>query len=292
MLSFAASSAQTVAASLGAQRNTARTRTGPLLAAKCSRKSIDTSLDATESEPRNWFVEGAGKITAAAAAALVLTGAAGANVALAADADDSGYSWPFPSDTQRRKESKSWSFGPIKFEKADWDNYAEKGEYVEWVAIKDGETVTSPLEFAMLPHGVSVSPATSGNLKNFGHFYVIVDGGAVGKGEMIPTDATHFNFDKGQLSGAITLPKGSHSVTLQFADASGASYGEKLSNTITLNVVDPESCGDKDLFCYRIPAPTEEPTYSGAPQETETCLGCGFEPKDVSRRNLPLPLGR
>ena len=48
-----------------------------------------------------------------------------------------------------------------------------------------------------------------------------------------------------------------------------------------------QSCGEKDMFCYKTPMNTDEPVYSGAPQETESCLGCGFETKDVSKRNLP-----
>jgi hypothetical protein len=106
--------------------------------------------------------------------------------------------------------------------------------------LKDGQTVTSPLKIEMGVNGMTVAPA--GKVEpNTGHHHIVLDGNSIPKGEVIPMDATHLHFGKGQTETTIELPPGKHTITLQFADGAHLSYGPDLSATITVNVEAPKS---------------------------------------------------
>ena len=62
-------------------------------------------------------------------------------------------------------------------------------------------------------------------LEGTGHHHLIVDGKAVPKGSVVPADATHMHFGKGQTETTLKLPPGKHTLTLQFADGAHQSYG-------------------------------------------------------------------
>ena len=53
---------------------------------------------------------------------------------------------------------------------------------------------------------------------------------------MVPADATHLHFGKGQTETMLKLTPGKHTLTLQFADGAHQSYGPDLSSTITVEV--------------------------------------------------------
>lgn len=72
--------------------------------------------------------------------------------------------------------------------------------------------------------------------KKAGHFHVLVDQSFFPEGQVIPADATHLHYGKAQMDATLTLPPGKHTLTLQFADGAHRSAGEKLSQTITVNV--------------------------------------------------------
>ena len=65
---------------------------------------------------------------------------------------------------------------------------------------------------------------------------IVVDGGAVEKGVVIPFDATHLHYGKAQKEAVIELEPGTHTLTLQFANAKHESFGKKFAKTITVNV--------------------------------------------------------
>ena len=67
---------------------------------------------------------------------------------------------------------------------------------------------------------------------------MIIDGpGAfTAPGEVIPMDATHKHYGKGQVEGELELEPGKHKITLQFANALHESYGKEFAKTITVNV--------------------------------------------------------
>jgi len=72
--------------------------------------------------------------------------------------------------------------------------------------------------------------------KTCGHHHIIVDGAAMAAGQVLPADATHLHYGKGQTEADLNLKPGTHKLTLQFADFAHRSYGEALSQTITVNV--------------------------------------------------------
>lgn len=104
--------------------------------------------------------------------------------------------------------------------------------------LKDGQTVPSKIKVEFGLEGLGVRPALEDpNDKTTGHHHLIINGGPIRAGEVIPTDENHIHFGKGQTSAEIELKKrGLNTLTLQFADGAHRSYGEKLSKTIQVRV--------------------------------------------------------
>lgn len=106
---------------------------------------------------------------------------------------------------------------------------------VFFVEPADGATVSSPVKIRMGVKGMKVHPA--GELKEgTGHHHIVVDGGPIDKGTVVPADATHIHYGKGQTETELELTPGSHSLTLQFANGAHQSYGQHMSSTITVTV--------------------------------------------------------
>lgn len=103
------------------------------------------------------------------------------------------------------------------------------------IAPTDGSTVSSPFTVKFGVEGKTVAPAGD-QTPNSGHNHLIVDGSAVPAGQVIPADGTHLHFGKGQTETELTLPKGKHTLTTQFADFSHKSFGPEWSQTITITV--------------------------------------------------------
>lgn len=102
---------------------------------------------------------------------------------------------------------------------------------------KNGAELSSPVSVSMGVSGMKVAPA--GEVKTGeGHHHLIVDGAPIKEGEIVPSDATHIHFGKGQVETSVPLSPGKHKLTLQFADGAHRSYGEKMSETIEVQVKD------------------------------------------------------
>lgn len=108
---------------------------------------------------------------------------------------------------------------------------------VYFVEPADGAKVTSPVKLVFGLDGLTISPAGQ-NIpdKTKGHHHVIVDAPATPAGMMVPADATHIHFGKGQTETTLELAKGTHTLTLTLADGVHMSYGEGLSHKITITV--------------------------------------------------------
>lgn len=110
-----------------------------------------------------------------------------------------------------------------------------KAAAVWFVSPKDGAKVASTFKLQFGVKGMSVHPA--GQLKkDTGHHHLIVNSSSIEKGKVVPKDAKHIHFGKGQTETELTLPKGKHTLTLQFADGAHISYGENMSATVTVHV--------------------------------------------------------
>ncbi len=108
---------------------------------------------------------------------------------------------------------------------------------VRFLEPVDGATVKSPFKVRFGAEGLAVTPAgVDANDKTKGHHHIIVDGGVISLGSVVPNDATHIHFGKGQTEAELTLTPGKHTLTLQFADGAHRSYGNSVSQTITVNV--------------------------------------------------------
>ena len=114
-------------------------------------------------------------------------------------------------------------------------SWAQDGVYFE--NIKNHAKVPTEFLLKFGVKGMTVKPAGTLEEKK-GHHHVIVDGSAIAEGTVIPMDATHLHFGKGQTENLMKLAPGKHTLTLQFANGSHASYGPKWSKTIHVEVED------------------------------------------------------
>lgn len=114
-----------------------------------------------------------------------------------------------------------------------------KGVYFE--EPLNNATVHSPFTVKMGVKGMQVKPAGE-NIEDqgSGHFHLLIDDqrGYIPEGEPIPFDEHHLHFGKGDTETTVSLPKGSHTLSIQFGDGAHRSYGKSLSDTITVNVVE------------------------------------------------------
>jgi hypothetical protein len=118
--------------------------------------------------------------------------------------------------------------------------------------VKNGqsEPPTFTVQFALV--GLKVRPAGEDSEdRTSGHHHLIIDGGPVAAGTVIPDDATHVHYGKGQTEATITLPPGKHTLTLQFADGAHRSYGPSWAATVAVNVSSGSRRPPASLRCSR-----------------------------------------
>ena len=110
------------------------------------------------------------------------------------------------------------------------------GAKVYFKNLMNNEVVKSPFKVIMGVKNIKVDSAGI-VVPGEGHYHILIDAGdSVAAGQVIPKDAQHLHFGKGQTTTTIDLPHGKHRLTLQFADGIHRSYGSKLSATIEITV--------------------------------------------------------
>ncbi|OQW48829.1 MAG: rod shape-determining protein RodA [Proteobacteria bacterium SG_bin7] len=114
-------------------------------------------------------------------------------------------------------------------------SFSAEKEGVDFVSPKDGDETQSKISLKFSVSGMDVKPAGVMSEKT-GHHHLIVDGKPIPKGTPVPKDEKNLHFGKGESETTLTLPKGKHTLTLQFADGAHLSYGEAWSKTITITV--------------------------------------------------------
>ncbi|KAI8474806.1 MAG: hypothetical protein J3K34DRAFT_406669 [Monoraphidium minutum] len=110
---------------------------------------------------------------------------------------------------------------------------------VKFLNVDSGASVSSPVHLELGVRGLDVFPASEGLIPGTGHFHVVVDRAAddkLGEGDVIPFDATHLHYGKGQVSVDVPLTPGKHTLTLQFANALHESFGPDERQEITVTV--------------------------------------------------------
>ncbi len=101
--------------------------------------------------------------------------------------------------------------------------------------LQDQQVVSSPVFVKMGVVGKTIGAAgifTEG----VGHHHIVIDGTPAKEGEVVPADANHIHFGKGQTETEVILTPGKHKLTLQLADGFHRSYGEAWSKTIEVIV--------------------------------------------------------
>ena len=106
---------------------------------------------------------------------------------------------------------------------------------VFFIEPKDGATLRGPVQVKMGVEGMTVKPAGP-IVAGTGHHHILINGEPLDEGTVVPMDATHLHFGKGQTETAIKLKPGKYRLTLQFADGSHKSYGPPLAATINITV--------------------------------------------------------
>ncbi|SDH81766.1 DUF4399 domain-containing protein [Paraburkholderia phenazinium] len=112
---------------------------------------------------------------------------------------------------------------------------AAQAEGVFFVEPKDGATVSNPVHVVFGIEGMTIAPAGT-MTEGTGHHHLLIDGGPMPKGQVIPMTDKSLHFGKGQTETTLTLPPGDHTLTLQFGDGAHRSYGPEMSQTITVHV--------------------------------------------------------
>lgn len=110
-----------------------------------------------------------------------------------------------------------------------------EGAKVFFVNLTDGQKVKSPVKIQFGVEGMEVEPAGALNAGK-GHHHIIIDGAALERGTVVPADSLNIHYGQGQTETELVLPKGEHTLTMQFADGYHQSYGEQLSTTIKVIV--------------------------------------------------------
>jgi hypothetical protein len=106
---------------------------------------------------------------------------------------------------------------------------------VGFVTPEDGASVTSPFRVAMEVGGLEIAPAGE-LMPGTGHHHIVIAADLPPAGLPIPTDAQHLHFGQGQTETLLELPRGTHRLTLLFADGEHVPYDRQLNQTITVTV--------------------------------------------------------
>jgi hypothetical protein len=105
------------------------------------------------------------------------------------------------------------------------------------VAPEDGATVSSPFSVTWAATGLIIETAGQAIRPEGGHLHLLVDEEFVDAGEVIPTDASHLHFGRGQTSVQLELQPGEYTLRLQMANGAHLAYdGEQYQDEITITV--------------------------------------------------------
>jgi ABC-type Fe3+-hydroxamate transport system substrate-binding protein len=101
--------------------------------------------------------------------------------------------------------------------------------------LSDGDTVSNPVAISFGVEGMQVKPAGSIE-EGTGHHHLLIGSDSIATGEVVPANEKHIHYGGGQTNDTLDLPLGETKIALQFADGTHASYGSKMSASITVFV--------------------------------------------------------
>ncbi len=107
---------------------------------------------------------------------------------------------------------------------------------VYFVEPVDGATVSGPINVVLGGEYFTVEPAGTIH-PGAGHLHIMVDADCMAAGQVIPKDETHLHYGAGQLTAALELPAGKHTLCLQAADGAHFALAEDgMTQQITVTV--------------------------------------------------------
>jgi hypothetical protein len=110
-------------------------------------------------------------------------------------------------------------------------------QQVFFVSPKNGDTVAATFKVKFGVSNLTVKPALEDiENKNAGHHHLLINLDPIKEGEGVPFTEQHIHFGKGQTEADVTLKPGTYKLTMQFANGAHVSYGQRLSQTITVTV--------------------------------------------------------
>ena len=117
----------------------------------------------------------------------------------------------------------------------DHDLKKSPEQRVYFIEPKDGAVVGNEVKVVMGVEGMEIKPAGT-VVENTGHHHLLIDAPKqLNVGEAVPTGSDKYlHFGKGQTETSIKLAPGLHTLTLQFANGTHVSYGEKMRSTISV----------------------------------------------------------
>ena len=111
----------------------------------------------------------------------------------------------------------------------------EKQPGVCFKNVKDGDVLSSPINLEFGVEGFELAPSRFIG-ERVGHHHLLVNRDSIIKGVVIPRDVNYIDFGNSETQGTIELEAGSYLLTLQFADGTHRSFGEKRSESVEITV--------------------------------------------------------
>ena len=111
----------------------------------------------------------------------------------------------------------------------------EKHPGVFFKNVKDGDVLSSPINLEFGVEGFELAPSRFIG-ERVGHHHLLVNRDSIIKGVVIPRDVNYIDFGNSETQGTIELEAGSYLLTLQFADGTHRSFGEKMSESVEITV--------------------------------------------------------
>lgn len=115
-------------------------------------------------------------------------------------------------------------------------SFAQEQPSVFFENLKEGQVIGTSYMLKMGAKGIKVAPAGQ-VVEGEGHHHLVINGGYIEKGNIIPFDEKHVHFGKGQTEYELLLKQGKYTLTLQFANGAHLSYGKELSSSVNIEVV-------------------------------------------------------
>lgn len=121
------------------------------------------------------------------------------------------------------------------------DSVSAPGAKANFIDLKDGDTVTSPVLIRFGLSGMGIAPAglEGEATANTGHHHLLVDAELAGEDLLnaIPMDDNHRHFGKGQTEASVKLSPGQHTLQLVLGDWTHVPHKTPvMSERITITV--------------------------------------------------------